>query len=175
VTLFQASVEDNLTPTDMTHCYEWSDFTKTQKLSLVEDRYARNLLSLLLDKDPTKRPTAEATLTHPFFTGLHPERLIGEAAQFDVFLSYRVSADSNIAQILYQTLQAMELRVWLDKECLLPGQPWEEGFCQGLMNSSCFVCLCSRNAINHPTKAWQNFSKLEEGFISSCLLCLRRY
>ena len=37
---------------------------------------------------------------------------------------------------------------------------WEQGFCEGLVSSRAFVPLLSRDAINHPDKAWQNFSKL---------------
>ena len=51
-------------------------------------------------------------------------------------------------------------KVYWDKMCLEPGVDWEEGFCGGLMNSRAFVPLLSRDAINHPDKAWQNFTKL---------------
>ena len=51
-------------------------------------------------------------------------------------------------------------KVYWDKLCLEPGVDWEEGFCAGLMNSRAFVPLLSREAINHPDKAWQNFTKL---------------
>ena len=37
---------------------------------------------------------------------------------------------------------------------------WEQGFCEGLVSSRAFVPLLSRDALNHPDKAWQNFSKL---------------
>ena len=47
-----------------------------------------------------------------------------------------------------------------DKLCLEPGVDWEQGFCEGLVSSRAFVPLLSRDAINHPTKDWQNFSKL---------------
>ena len=50
--------------------------------------------------------------------------------------------------------------MYWDKFCLLPGVDWEQGFCEGLMSSRSFVPLFSRDAINHPDKAWQNFSKL---------------
>ena len=43
---------------------------------------------------------------------------------------------------------------------------WEQGFCEGLVSSRAFVPLLSRDAINHPDKDWQNFSKLTAD--SSC-------
>jgi hypothetical protein len=143
--------------------FTWSEQLKEEKLAVVGDKYARNLLSLLLDKDPSRRPDPSHVISHPFLSGQHPERLMGEAPTFDVFLSYRVDSDSNHVEMLYNTLTGLGLKVWWDKLCLLPGQRWEEGFCDGLVNSRCFVCLLSRNAINHPDKPWQNFCKLEAG------------
>eukprot|EP01037_Dinobryon_pediforme_P028339 gene28339-31571_t len=86
--------------------------------------------------------------------------LQGEKAYFDVFLSYRVDSDSDHVSYLYQALTARGLKVWWDKELLIPGQPWEDGFCAGLVNAATFVCLLSRGAINHPHKRNQNFSQL---------------
>jgi serine/threonine protein kinase/Leucine-rich repeat (LRR) protein len=163
VTLFQASVEDNIPNSEMLEACNWTDAIKEEKLAAVTDKYARNLLSLLLNADPLKRIGPERVTTHPFISGKQPERMIGEEAKFDVFLSYRVDSDSDLVQMIYNALTNMELKVWVDKFCLLPGQPWEEGFCDGLVNSSCFVCVLSRNAINHPDKSWQNFCSLEEG------------
>jgi serine/threonine protein kinase len=162
--LFQASIEDNVSGSAMSEVYLWTDDTKEQKLSKVSDRYARNLISLLLQKNPTKRLTPEQVVGHPFVMGgVQPRRLQGEPPKYDIFLSYRVDSDSEHVDRIYQELLRLELTVWLDKVCLQPGQPWEEGFCEGLASSSCFVCLISRNAINHPDKPWQNFSKLESG------------
>jgi serine/threonine protein kinase len=175
VTLFPASVEDNISNAEMNLAHYWLETTKEEKLSTVTDKYARNLLSLLLSRDPSKRPSPDRVLSHPFLSNKRPERMVGEDPKFDVFISYRVASDSDHATMLHDALIKLKvedeadeagtrpIRVWLDKHCLLPGQPWEEGFCDGLVNSACFVCLLSRNGINHPEKAWQNFSKLEEG------------
>jgi serine/threonine protein kinase len=175
VTLFQASVEDNISKADMNLAHYWLETTKEEKLSAVTDKYARNLLSLLLSRNPRKRPSPDRVLSHPFLSNKRPERMVGEDPKFDVFISYRVASDSAHATMVHDALIKLKvedeadeagtrpIRVWLDKHCLLPGQPWEEGFCDGLVNSACFVCLLSRNAINHPEKAWQNFTKLEEG------------
>eukprot|EP01041_Mallomonas_annulata_P014762 gene14762-biopygen7665 len=106
-------------------------------------------------------PSAERALTHPFFTGKQCTRLQGEKAAWDIFLSYRVASDSHHVEMLYDALTAKGLKVWWDKKCLLPGKDWEEGFCNGLVNSETFVCLLSRNAIKHSSKDWQNFEKLQ--------------
>ena len=50
--------------------------------------------------------------------------------------------------------------MWFDKVNILPGRYWEQEFADGLLTSSCFVCLLSRNAINHPSKPSQNFNTL---------------
>ena len=43
------------------------------------------------------------------------------------------------------------VKVWWDKNCLVPGVDWKEGFCAGLCDSRTYVCLLSRESINHPT------------------------
>ena len=48
--------------------------------------------------------------------------------------------------------------MWWDKVCLAPGQLWEEGFCDGLIDASCFICIISEGAINHPQIRHQNFT-----------------
>jgi serine/threonine protein kinase/Leucine-rich repeat (LRR) protein len=161
--LFRATVEDNVgSDVDLRALMEWSMKTKNACLAEVEDKLARNLISLLLNKDPSKRPDCSHILSHPFLAGKHPGRLQGELPQYDVFLSYRVSSDAKHVKHLHDMLEARGLTVWWDKKCLLPGQPWEEGFCAGLADSGHFVCLLSRGAINSE-KPWENFSKLEAG------------
>jgi len=50
--------------------------------------------------------------------------------------------------------------VFLDKHCLQSGQPWEEGFCDGLINSKIFVPLISKKAILNAETSRQNFVTL---------------
>ena len=161
-TLLKATMDDNSSQSELRFVYDWTDSTKEQKLRLVSNKHARNLISLLLCKDPTRRLRAKYVLTHPFLTGKNPTRLQGERAAFDVFLSYRVDSDSDHVELLYTFLTARGMKVWWDKKCLKAGQPWEEGFCEGLINSSNFVCLMSREAINSREKNWQNFTMLTE-------------
>eukprot|EP01042_Synura_sphagnicola_P036655 gene36655-biopygen16334 len=92
---------------DMAVLYHWTEDTKRDKLSIVTDDLARNLLSLLLNKKPKARLDAEHVLSHPFLTGAHFCRLQEE---------------------LYDALTGKNLKVWWDKKCLEPGQNWEEGF-----------------------------------------------
>ena len=156
----KASVEDNSSDDELLRLFEWSDKMKKKSLAIVTNKHARNLLSLLLCKNPAKRLSAKYVLSHPFLTGKNPSRLQGEPAKFDIFLSYRVNSDSDHVTMLYNALTALGLSVWLDKECLLPGQLWEEGFCNGLINSATFVCLISRGAINNADKPRQCFTQL---------------
>ena len=164
--LFQGNQDDNLrvedtgTDNDLWSLYEWSMDLKTRKLSVIDDPIARNLLSQMLHKDPHLRPTIARILAHPFLSSKSVARMIGDEAEFDVFLSYRVDSDKQHVEKLYHLLTAKGLKVWWDKLCLLPGVDWKEGFCAGLVNSKTFVCLLSKHAINHPTKGSQNFSKL---------------
>jgi hypothetical protein len=141
---------------------EWSNALKEEKLSVIQHPQGRNLLSLLLNKDPAKRPTLERILVHCFLSGLPSIRMIGDNPKYSVFLSYRVASNKDIADTLYELLTDEGIDVYLDSKCLKDGEPWEKGFCEGLVDSSIFVPLLSQSAINHPDKEWQNFSKLQE-------------
>eukprot|EP00607_Mallomonas_marina_P006753 CAMPEP_0182439818 /NCGR_PEP_ID=MMETSP1167-20130531/86670_1 /TAXON_ID=2988 /ORGANISM="Mallomonas Sp, Strain CCMP3275" /LENGTH=1314 /DNA_ID=CAMNT_0024633607 /DNA_START=1523 /DNA_END=5467 /DNA_ORIENTATION=- len=162
-TLFHVNTEDNImSADDFSALYRWEGSFKQKKLEMVKDKFARNLLALLLTRNADKRPTAARVLSHPFVTGQRASRLQGEGAQWDVFLSYRVSSDSDHVEMIYNALIAKGLKVWWDKLCLLPGQNWEEGFCSGLVSSAFFVCLLSRGAIKNPKNDAQNWEKLTE-------------
>ena len=124
-------------------------------MHLISDTFARNLVSRLLVKDPSRRPDANRLLAHPFLSGKKVARMIGEEAAYDVFLSYRVNSDSHHCELMYKMLTEKGLRVWWDKKCLQPGVDWEEGFCEGLINSRAFVALLSRGGL-------QNFEGLTE-------------
>ncbi len=97
---------------------------------------------------------------HPFISLKRPIRMVGDEPKFDIFISYRVASDTHHADVLYNRLTQEGYRVWWDAKCLEPGQDWKEGFCEGIVNSKTFMCLLSKEAINHPTKEWQNFFKL---------------
>ena len=139
---------------------EWSPELKADKLADVPDKLARNLLSQMLHKDPLQRPSLARVLAHSFVSGRKVARLVGEKPKYDVFLSYRVASDAQHVEKLYNLLTAQGFKVYWDKLCLEPGVDWEQGFCEGLVSSRAFVPLLSRDAINHPDKDWQNFSKL---------------
>ena len=113
----------------------WDDRVKAQKLEKITDAKARNMVSRLLSRDPQQRMTMAAALVHPFVSGRAPIRLVGDAPKYDVFLSYRVASDSDHVRILYEKLTAEGLTVVWDKLCLPDGVPWEEGFCDGLVQS----------------------------------------
>ena len=162
--LMQGGQDDNLLGVrkvdNLFSLAEWSPELKADKLADVPDKVARNLLSQMLHKDPSRRPTLARVLAHPFLSGMKVARLVGEKPKYDIFLSYRVAADAHHVEKLYNLLTAQGFKVYWDKLCLEPGVDWEQGFCEGLVSSRAFVPLLSRDAINHPEKAWQNFSTL---------------
>ena len=169
--LFQGGQDDNLVGVrkgvdNLFSLAEWSSELKADKLADIPDKFARNLLSQMLHKDPLRRPSIARVLGHPFLSGKKVARLVGDKPKYDVFLSYRVAADAHHVEKLYNLLTAQGFKVYWDKLCLLPGVNWEQGFCEGLVSSRAFVPLLSRDAINHSEKAWQNFSKLTD--VSSC-------
>lgn len=145
--LFLCDGDGNIEDSDLRLLAEWSDSLKVEKLTRVKNTAARNLISLLLSKEPRKRPSIRHVLVHPFLTGKRISRLISDEAEFDVFLSYRVASDSQHAEMLYNMLRGAGLRVWWDKECLKPGEPWDVGFCVGLMKSKVFLPIISQGAI----------------------------
>ena len=92
--LFHVNTDDNLgSPEDHETLVKWDMRTKEKKLSLIHEHMAKNLVSLLLNKDPTKRPDAAHVLSHPFLTGQRVSRLQGDKADWDIFLSYRVASE----------------------------------------------------------------------------------
>ena len=163
--LFQGGQDDNLgsdlhDDDNLWTLAEWPSHIKAKKLSKVLDPFAKNLLALILTKDPLRRPTIARILSHPFLSKKSVARLSGETAEYDVFISYRVASDANHAEKIYDLLTERGIKVWWDKKCLPPGKNWEEGFCSGLVNSRSFVCLLSRNAINHPENPRTNYTLL---------------
>jgi len=64
-----------------------------------------------------------------------------------VFLGYRVTSDAHLVESLYYRLKAEGVQVWWDKRCLPAGQPWEQGFADGLCCSDVFVPVLSKAAL----------------------------
>ena len=64
-----------------------------------------------------------------------------------IMLSYRVHSDQEVVEKLHPRLIALGLTVWWDKVCLKPGQPWEEGFADGLFDSCIFVPIMSKGGL----------------------------
>jgi hypothetical protein len=153
--------EDNIDEQNLFALGSFSSKLKQEKMKKIVNPLARNFVSLLLNMDTQKRLSIPRALQHPFLTGRDAARLPGEEAEFDVFLSYRVSSDAHHASMLYEMLTAKGLKVWWDKVCLEAGVPWDEGFCHGLLKSHAFIPLLSRQAINHPEVKHQNFEELK--------------
>ena len=116
---FNTNNEDNIESTDLLKLFTFDGDFVNSMVSKVKDKIARNLISQLLVKDPHKRANMSQVLAHPFITGRKAARMIGQAAEFDVFISYRVASDSAHAELVYNLLTEAGLKVWWDKKCLV--------------------------------------------------------
>jgi hypothetical protein len=74
-------------------------------------------------------------------------RLAEQPPDWDVFISYRVDSDADVAVRLHTLLTARGLTVFLDSKCLQDGEPWEGGFVDALCKSCSFVPVLSRGAL----------------------------
>ena len=125
IPLFLANSEDNVLFENLLDLYAFTDKYKHKRMLEIHNIEARNLVSQMLMKDAMKRPRMSQVLAHPFLTGRKAPRMLGESAEFDVFISYRVQSDLEHAEMLYDKLTAAGLRVWWDKKSLAPGVPWQ--------------------------------------------------
>ncbi|KAJ3123096.1 hypothetical protein HK098_002219 [Nowakowskiella sp. JEL0407] len=78
----------------------------------------------------------------------------------DIFISYRVSADKEMAEILKFALEKYalvhlkrKLHVYLDQYCLVGGSDFQNGFLNGIMRSRVILLLCSENALERVERA----------------------
>jgi serine/threonine protein kinase len=154
--------DDGIDTDSLELLYDFDDDMKQKKLSKISDRLARNLVSLLLDKDPSKRLSMSRLLEHPFLSGKSAVRLVGEEAEYDMFISYRVDSDLHHAEKVYDILTSHGLKVWFDKKSLLPGMNWEEGFSDGLVKSRSMLPIISRNSLNNSSNPRSNVTLLDE-------------
>jgi ankyrin repeat protein len=167
IPLFSVGQDDNLSD-DMKRednlfvLADWSKEEKEKRLEFITNPLARNLLSVMLQKDPTKRLPLSHVLTHPFISGKTTARLPDSPPSFDIFLSYREASDVQLATSIYNCLIKKGLKVWWDKRCLPVGKNWKESFCAGLLNSGSFLCLLSKNGVYNSNVLRQDFSRLEE-------------
>ncbi|ORY22403.1 hypothetical protein BCR33DRAFT_162027 [Rhizoclosmatium globosum] len=72
------------------------------------------------------------------------------SGEHDVFISYRVSSEAQVAKWLASLIERVgrrrcnkDIRVFLDSNCLNKGEDWEQGFLNGLRNSKLIVYLIS--------------------------------
>ncbi|KAJ3037546.1 hypothetical protein HDV00_001591 [Rhizophlyctis rosea] len=82
-----------------------------------------------------------------------------EYEEHDFFVSYRVASDRLLANELGLKLCKPEYRgahvkhCFLDRECLVTGTSWQEGFLQGLLRARVIVLLCSIGALERVKRA----------------------
>jgi len=64
-----------------------------------------------------------------------------------VSLCYQVASDADLAEHLHNKLKAEGANVCWDKRCLPAGQPWEQGFADGLSSFAIFLHVLSTAAL----------------------------
>ena len=84
--LFIADSGDNISHKELADLRTWSPEFLDAKLADISNSLARNLVSQLLVKDPARRINMTQVLDHPFISGKKVSRMIGETADFDVFI-----------------------------------------------------------------------------------------
>ncbi|KAJ1551699.1 hypothetical protein HK096_004108, partial [Nowakowskiella sp. JEL0078] len=82
------------------------------------------------------------------------------ADEHDIFISYRVASEENLAQLLKLKLEHYAIKnlkknvhVYLDKNCLVDGRDFEEGFLNGIMRSRVILLLCSERCLDKVKRA----------------------
>ncbi len=85
--LFLCNDSDDIDQAQLLALRDWGDGFKGAKLQKISNAHARNLVSRLLSKEESKRPSVSAILAHPFVSGRAAQRLVGDVPSYDVFLS----------------------------------------------------------------------------------------
>jgi serine/threonine protein kinase len=99
----------------MADLHDFSAEFKARKVSKIPDLLARNLVSQMLSKEPSRRPRASQILAHPFLSGKQAPRMVGQKPEYDVFLSYRVATEAKFTGMIYNALTEAGLKVWWDQ------------------------------------------------------------
>jgi len=91
---------------------------------------------------------------------LFRSRMPGDDAEYDVFISYRIASDRQHAELLHELLTNRGLKVWWNEKYQQEDSPWDDDVCHALLESSAFIPILSRGAINHPLNPNQSFVML---------------
>lgn len=75
-----------------------------------------------------------------------PERSLRPVVEGSVFLSY-AHEDRGAVEAIRDELERAHVDVWLDREDLQPGDPWEEKILRGIEKCSVFVPVLSRHVL----------------------------
>ena len=160
-TLFQCN--SNLSLVDTNQVLDFSISILKNKLRKINNIEARDLLTLLLVKDPSGRTDIGHIFSNSFFTDNRAlSNVLNHNEQFDVFLSYRNFSDYATAEIVHKYLISEGFSVYFDK-LYNANMSWYENMSFGLKRSRVFLPLVSRAAI-------QNFEKLTHGSPADSLL-----
>jgi hypothetical protein len=141
----------------------WSDFAirsalqsalvalKLTLLLHLSDDGQPVFFTMLLNIVLLVRVVLERTITYAAY-----QASLTRWARVQVFLSYRVSADSDLVTELYWKLRTLNVCVWWDSakergQGLAHGQLWEDSFVDGLLSSQIFIPVWSKEGLGAAT------------------------
>ena len=154
VTLFQLTT-GKLPFDNITDIPDASKPAKDVLDELAEDRRAgfSTHFSKILARSMTKKRTERYDAAEIMLEDLHQCLVARGESMYSVFISYRVFSEAKMAHLLFkvlsnsQTANGHRVTVYLDHKRLEDGEPWEKGFCEGLLNSIMFVPLVSNRGV----------------------------
>ena len=109
------------------------------------DHNLSKVIAKALEKKVTERYVSADEMHDSLYSCLIQR---GEAS-YSVFISYRVTSEAPLARLLFDELNhsvtpgGHRVTVYWDSHRLVKGEPWEEGFATGVLNSICFLPLLS--------------------------------
>ena len=134
--------EENGT-TSSTNMFDIKDTLQRPPNKIMGDLFKLQVIAL----DPSNVAAAVDEIATAIRASVGENTGANGTTKYDVFLSYRVAADQDVAEKLYDKLTVKGFFPFLDKFKLKSGMDWKEGFLEGLKNSLCFVSLVSQKAL----------------------------
>ena len=109
--LFPARTDDTLDDVSLRALGAWSEGQLKERVAMIHNRLARNLVLRLLQPDPDNRISLDDVAKHPFVTGAAQQgRMLCEPAFYDLFRKFSVH---NLSQTPLALMRIAPCHSWL--------------------------------------------------------------